>query len=136
MYSNLIGCACRYIQMNVWKKSLRPRNPRQYITAKTCLSSTAGREWIISTDEKYPSSEVYGQPLNLDPVYLKKKVGHQYFPSFFTLYLTDIKHLLVFLAPDIIFIGQLEKDIGDAQAESNIFLQLTNKYHIKCEEDQ
>ena len=28
------------------------------------------------------------------------------------------------------------KILGDAQAESNIFLQLTNKYDIRCEEDQ
>ena len=27
----------------------------------------------------------------------------------------SIKHLLVFLAPDMIFIGQLEKDLNDAQ---------------------
>ena len=39
-----------------------------------------------------------------------------------------IKHLLVFLALNVIFIGQLEKDIG--------LRQLTNKYHIRCEEDQ
>ena len=28
------------------------------------------------------------------------------------------------------------KILGDAQAESNIFLQLTNEYDIRCEEDQ
>ena len=28
------------------------------------------------------------------------------------------------------------KILGDAQAESNIFLQVTNKYDIRCEEDQ
>ena len=33
---------------------------------------------------------------------------------------TNNKHLLVFLAPNIIFVGQLDKDIGDAQANSQI----------------
>ena len=43
----------------------------------------------------------------------------------------SIKHLLAFLAPNVIFIGQLDKDIGRRAS-----LQLTNKYNIRCEEDQ
>ena len=43
---------------------------------------------------------------------------------------TTIKHLLVFLAPNIIFIGQMEI-LGEASSKFNIFLQLTNKYDIK-----
>ena len=47
-----------------------------------------------------------------------------------------IKHLLVFVAPYIILIGQLQKDVGLRLRVTNIFLQLTNKYDISCEKDE
>ena len=40
------------------------------------------------------------------------------------------KHLLVFLAPDIVLV-RWRKILGEASAESNTFLQLTNKYDIR-----
>ena len=52
-------------------------------------------------------------------------------PYFDELSSDNNKHLLVFLAPNIIFIGQMEKILGEASAESNIFLQLTNEYDIR-----
>ena len=45
------------------------------------------------------------------------------------------KHLLVFLAPNIIFIGQLEKDIGRCVSGVQ-YLSPADQYHISCEEDQ
>ena len=49
-----------------------------------------------------------------------------------------IKHLLVFLTPNIIpYLLVSWKKILDFTSESlNIFLQLTNKYDTRCEEDQ
>ena len=46
------------------------------------------------------------------------------------------KHLLVFLATNIIFIGQMEKDIGRGVSRVQYLSTATNKYDIRLEVDQ
>ena len=54
---------------------------------------------------------------------------------FWTTFGLPIKHLLIFLTPNIIFIGEVEKDIR-CVSRVQYLSQLTNKCDIRLKEDQ
>ena len=87
--------------------------------------------------ETLPMSEETGKKTTKKQGMLRemRKHGHSkknyiYFYQFILSTYWSSSHLISYL------LVSWRKILGDAQAESDIFLQLTNKYDIRCEKDQ